>query len=68
MGMKELVLETWKSSPVQFFPFWDIDQDQDQSTKVLIGQKNRTGLLRTGFLRSWTSLDQFQSQLVLTGL
>ena len=36
----------WKSGPVWFLPFWDMDQDWDQSTKVPIGQK--TGLDHSG--------------------
>ena len=35
-------ISAWKSGPVRFLPFWDIDRDWDRSTKVPIGQK--TGL------------------------
>jgi len=52
-------------SPVQsrFLTSRGLDQDWDWSTKVSIPQKTR--LLRTGFLQSWTCLDQL---LVLTSL
>ena len=41
-----VIISAWKSTPVWFLPFWDMDQDWDQSNKVPIGQK--TGLDRSG--------------------